>query len=346
MLPKELGFRMPAEWENRSLTFMEWPVREGLWPDGFEDARRGYSQIAKAIAEFEDLIMLTRPDQVMNAKKMCGEKVKIFPIEHDDSWMRDNGPTFIINKNNEIAGINWKFNAWGEKYIPYDKDNEVAKKVLNSLNIPSFDAPIVLEGGSIHVDGDGTLLTTKQCLLNKNRNPELSKSDIENILKDYLAIEKIIWLNNGLYGDETDGHVDNVACFAKPGVIVIQTCTDKNDPNYELNLENLKILENATDAKERKIQIVKIEQPPARYLNGERLTLSYLNYYPVKGGIIVPTFGGNAEASDKAALDTLKKIYPDKKIVPVDGMPIIKGGGNVHCITQQMPFGTPANFKY
>lgn len=344
MIPRELGFRMPAEWENRARTFMEWPVREELWPDGFEDARRGYSKVAKAIAEFEEVVMITRPDLINNAKEMCGEKIKVVPIEQDDSWMRDNGPTFIVNNNNEIAGINWEFNSWGEKYIPYDKDNEVAKKVLELFKVPKYNAPLILEGGSIHVDGQGTLLTTKQCLLNKNRNPNLSQSEIEDILKKYLSIDKFIWLKHGLYGDETDGHVDNVACFGKPGVIVIQVCNDKNDPNYDITLENLKILENTTDAKGRKLEIIKIEQPPVRYLNGQRLTLSYLNYYPVNGGIIVPTFGQDAKDTDKKAIETLQKIYPDRKIVPIDGMPIIKGGGNVHCITQQMPCGTPAKF--
>lgn len=338
MYPKDLGFRMPAEWSKRARTFMEWPIREGLWLDGFKAAREGYAEVAKAIAEFEEIVMLSTHDQVCNAKEMCGEKVKVIEMEHDDSWMRDNGPTFLLNDKKELAGVDWKFNAWGEKYKPYDKDNEVAKKVMDKYKVQSFAAPIVLEGGSIHVDGEGTLLTTEQCLLNKNRNPRLTKAEIEDTLRNYLNVNKVIWLKKGLDGDETDGHIDNLACFAAPGVIVMQVCQDKNDPNYELTLENLRILENATDAKGRKLEIIKLQQPPVTYFKGERLALSYINYYPVNGGIILPVFGGAAKKTDAAAIETLQKLYPDRKIVTVDGMPIIKGGGNVHCITQQMPW--------
>ncbi|WP_407644968.1 agmatine deiminase [Clostridium polyendosporum] len=342
MLPVKLGFRMPAEWEKRLRTFMEWPIREEIWSHGLENAKKGYSQVAKVIAEFEEVIMIARADMVEEAKRMCGEKVKVVPMEHDDSWIRDNGPTFIINSKGELAGVNWKFNAWGEKYTPYDKDDKVAEKVLELYEIPRFDAPIVLEGGSIHVDGEGTLITTEECLLNRKRNPHLTRGHIEEVLTEYLAVEKVIWLKKGLYGDETDGHVDNVACFAKPGTIVIQVCRNREDPNYMITIENLKLLENARDAKDRMFEIIQIEQPPARYLNGERLTLSYINYYPVEGGIILPVFGGDAEHTDKEAIKILQDIYPYRKIVPVDGMPIIKGGGNVHCITQQMPYGSPA----
>lgn len=337
MLPKKLGYRMPAEWETHERTFMEWPVREEIWPDGLEDAKKGYSNVAKAISDFEEIVMIAKPEMLEEAKRMCGSKVKVIPIEHDDSWMRDNGPTFLINDKGEVAGVNWKFNSWGEKYKPYDKDDEVARKVLDLYNVKSFHAPLILEGGSIHVDGEGTLITTEECLLNKNRNKEMTRENIEEALKNYLSVEKIIWLKQGLYGDETDGHVDNVACFAKPGVVVLQVCYDKEDPNYEITQDNLKLLQNIKDAKGRKIEVIHIEQPPVRYLNGERLTLSYLNYYLVNGGVILPVFGGDAEEMDKKAIKTLQEIYPDRKVVPVDGTTIIKGGGNVHCITQQMP---------
>lgn len=336
---------MPAEWEKRLRTFMEWPIRKEIWPHGLENAKKGYSQVAQAIAEFEEVIMITRLDMVEEAKRMCGEKVKIISMDHDDSWIRDNGPTFIINNKGELAGVNWKFNAWGEKYVPYDKDDKVAEKILELYGIPRFDAPIVLEGGSIHVDGEGTLITTEECLLNEKRNPHLSKGHIEEVLTEYLAIKKVIWLSKGLYGDETDGHIDNVACFIKPGTIVIQVCKNREDPNYRISVENLKILENIRDAKGRALEIIQIEEPPTRYLNGDRLTLSYINYYPVEGGIILPVFGEDAEHTDKKAIEILKGIYPDRKVVPVDGMPIIKGGGNVHCITQQMPYGSPAKLS-
>lgn len=340
--PAKMGFWMPAEWEKRARTFMAWPVRSEVWPDGLLEAKLGYANIAKAIAQFEEVVMLVQPHLVSEVREMCGIEVKILPLEHDDSWIRDNGPTFVVNRQRELAAVNWRFNAWGEKYMPYDKDNEVASKILAHYGIPQFDAPLVLEGGSFHVDGEGSLITTEECLLHKNRNPQFDKPEIEEMLKQYLGVKTIIWLKKGLDADETDGHVDNVACFVKPGVVAIQVCLDPKDPNYKRTQDNIKRLEKAVDAKGRRLEIVQIEQPPIRYLRGKRLSMSYLNYYPVSGGIIVPVFGGDARIADQAALQTLTRLYPGRKVVAVDGMPIIKGGGNVHCITQQMPYGVSA----
>nr|WP_092071208.1 agmatine deiminase [Dendrosporobacter quercicolus]NSL49434.1 agmatine deiminase [Dendrosporobacter quercicolus DSM 1736]SDM23202.1 agmatine deiminase [Dendrosporobacter quercicolus] len=342
MVPAKMGFRMPAEWEPRERTFMAWPVRTEIWPDGLKEAQEGYARIAREIAAFEEVVMLVQPHLADEAGRMCGAAVEILPMEHDDSWLRDNGPTFLINGQGELAAVNWQFNAWGGKYQPYDQDNAVAGKLLARYGVPVFEAPLVLEGGSIHVDGEGTLMTTEQCLLNKNRNPQLGKREIERLLGQYLAVDVIFWLKQGLAADETDGHVDNVACFVRPGVIAIQACHDPADLNYSASQENLKLLADFTDAQGRRAEVVQIEQPPVRYWRGQRLSMSYLNYYPVNGGIIVPVFGGDAQATDEAAVRTLQRLYPDRKIVPVDGMPIIKGGGNVHCITQQMPAGIPA----
>ena len=263
-------------------------------------------------------------------------------MEHNDSWMRDNGPTFLTNGKGEVAGVNWKFNAWGGKYSPWELDDLVAPTLLRQLAVPCFNAPLVLEGGSIHVDGEGTLLTTEECLLNKNRNPELKRAEIEELVKQYVNVEQIIWLKRGLYGDETDGHVDNIACFARPGCVILQTCSDPGDPNYAITKENLEILQKARDAKGRKLEIIQIQQPPAGFYQGSRLTLSYLNFYFVNGGIILPVFGGECTETDRLAEQTLQKAFPDREIVKVDGMSLIKEGGNVHCITQQMPAGIPA----
>jgi agmatine deiminase len=196
---------------------------------------------------------------------------------------------------------------------------------------------MVLEGGSIHVDGEGTLLSTKECLLNSNRNPKLTQSEIEAVIKEELNISTFIWLNNGLDGDETDGHIDNIACFAKPGVILIQTCHDKGNPNYSITKECLDILSKAKDAQGRKVSIIEIPNPPIRYYQGKSLTLSYLNFYLVNDGLILPIFGGDAKESDKQAEEVLHSVYPDRQIVKINGMGLIKEGGNVHCITQQMP---------
>lgn len=336
----EKNYYMPAEWEQHERTLIEWPVKESLvWPENYNEVCAGYAKVAKAIAQFETVTMIVNENTAKEAEALCGEKVEYVVIPHNDAWCRDNGPTFLINKEKELSAVNWQFNAWGEKYTPFDLDNEVAPRILNHLQVPYVNSPIILEGGSIHVDGEGTLLTTRECLLNKNRNAHLSQEQIEEEVKEALKVSKIIWLNQGLFGDETDGHVDNVACFAKPGVILIQTCDDPEDPNYEISKENLQILRNATDASGRKLEIIEIPQPPARYYREERLTLSYLNFYMVNGGIILPVFGGEAEKADKRAEEILKEVFPDRKIVAVDGMPLIKEGGNVHCITQQMPKG-------
>lgn len=339
-MQKEYNYYMPAEWEKHDRTYMEWPVKDSLvWPENYEEVCKGYAEVANAISEFETVTMIVNEDTVEEAKKMCKSCVETLTVPHNDAWFRDNGPTFVWNERKELAGINWRFNAWGEKYKPYNLDNEVAPKILEHFNVPSLDASIVLEGGSIHVDGEGTLLSTEQCLLNPNRNPDLTREQIEEVVKKNLKISKIIWLKRGLFGDETDGHIDNIACFAKPGVVLIQACYDPEDPNYDITRENLEILDQATDALGRKLEIIEILQPPIRFFKGIRLTLSYLNFYFVNKGIILPVFGEDATETDKMAENILQKIYPDRKIVKVDGIPLIKEGGNVHCITQQMPAG-------
>lgn len=331
---------MPGEWEQHVRTLIEWPVKNSLvWPDNYREVCQGYVQVAMAISEFEPVTMIVNEDTYEEAKDLCQGKVELLTIAHNDAWCRDNGPTFLWNNERKLAGVNWKFNAWGEKYKPYDLDHEVAPKVLKYFETTCLNAPLVLEGGSIHVDGEGTLLTTEECLLNPNRNPHMTREEIEQEVKRYLNVSKIIWLRRGLFGDETDGHIDNVACFAKPGVILLQSCYDKEDPNYEITQENLTVLGKESDAKGRKIEIIEIPQPPARYYKGERLTLSYLNFYLVNQGIILPIFGDEAQASDEKAQQILQHIFPERKIVTVDGMALIKEGGNVHCITQQMPQG-------
>ncbi|MCX7923290.1 MAG: agmatine deiminase family protein [Clostridia bacterium] len=339
MLPKGYNYKMPPEWAKHKCTFMEWPIKEALWPEPFEEILPAFADVANTIAEFEPVYLIAKPDVAKQALEFCSPKVKVVEFEHDDSWIRDNGPTFVVNPEGKVAGINWIFNAWGGKY-PCENDNLVAPKILDYIGVPRFDVPIVMEGGSIHVDGEGTLLTTEECLLNKNRNPHISREEIEDTLKQYLGVEKFIWLRKGLYGDDTDGHVDNVACFAKPGIIIMQTCSNPNDPNYEISRENIETLKKSTDAKGRRFEIVQIEQPPAAYYEDTHLTLSYLNFYFVNGGIILPVFGGECSETDKAAESTLAKVFPDRKIAKVNGIKLVRGGGNVHCLTQQMPEGT------
>lgn len=328
---------MPPEWAPHERTLLSWPVqRSCIHPENYTEICLGYAEVVKAIASFEPVTLLVEAETRPHAEALCGQGIDYLEIPHNDAWFRDNGPTFVLHEQQQL-GLHWIFNAWGEKYTPYTQDAAAGALVLKELGIPCREIPLVLEGGSIHTDGEGTLLTTEQCLLNPNRNPEKSRAEIEAILKETLGIQKILWLKHGLFGDETDGHVDNVACFAKPGTLIMQVCNQPNDPNYAITQENLAILQKERDAQNRALEIIPIEQPPARDYQGERLTLSYLNFYLVNGGLILPVFGGDAAETDQAAQEILQRVFPTRKIVTTDGVKLIKEGGNVHCITQQMP---------
>ncbi|MFT8872580.1 MAG: agmatine deiminase family protein [Sporolactobacillus sp.] len=331
--------RMPAEWDTHERTLVSWPVRRSMCdPDNYETVCAGYEQLVRTIAAFEAVtLFVNREDEAMLSRRFSDwDAIDICVIAHDDSWVRDNGPTFVA-ADGALAGINWRFNAWGEKYTPYDRDDRLAADYLAQRGIRRIDVPLVLEGGSIHTDGCGTLLTTEQCLLNPNRNPELSRHEIETVLKRQLGVRHIIWLKDGLPGDETDGHVDNLACFAAPAKVLMQVCSDADDEGAEASRVNLEVLASAHDADGRIIEVEPIQQPPARFYQGRRLTLSYLNFYFVNGGLIVPVFGGDAARTDQLALEALHRVFPDRRIQPIDGMALVTEGGNVHCATQQIP---------
>lgn len=339
MYPRELAYTMPAEWVSHTRTFISWPVQDSMvYPEDYASVCSGYEEIIRAISEFEPVTVVVNPaDLIEVSGRFTGMQVDCLPIEHNDAWLRDNGPTFLTGADGSLAAVNWGFNAWGGKYEPWDQDDQVAPAIIAHTGVKQFDAPLVMEGGSIHTDGEGTLLTTEECLLNVNRNPELDGQQIEALLQQFVNIDKIIWLKRGLSGDETDGHVDNVACFAAPGKVIIQVCNDPSDDNYAITQENLATLNQTVDAKGRRLEIIQLEQPPLRTYNGKRLTLSYLNFYFVNGGIILPVFGGDAAGTDRKAEEALAAAFPDRKIRTVNGMGIIKEGGNVHCTTQQMP---------
>jgi agmatine deiminase len=341
MNPKELKYKMPPEWAPHVRTFVSWPVQDSMcYPENYEIVCEGYAEIILAIAEFEPVIVVVNPAEIAQMPRCFPEGlVEYLPLAHNDSWLRDNGPTFLVNDLGEVAGINWRFNAWGGKYAPWDLDDQVAPQILRHLGLKCFDSSLVLEGGSIHVDGEGTLLTTEECLLNSNRNRELSKVEIEKELKNYLNVQKVIWLKNGLFGDETDGHIDNIACFAAPGKILMQVCSDPADENYETTRINMEILHKTKDARGRSLEIIPIQQPPRLDYKNKRLTLSYLNFYFVNQGIILPIFGGEAAGTDRLAREILQSVFPTRRIRPIDGMKVIPEGGNVHCLTQQQPLG-------
>jgi agmatine deiminase len=257
--------------------------------------------------------------------------------------MRDTGPTFDVNETGNVAGVDWAFNDYGNKDNKpedgYADSAALATRILERVGSRQFQAPLVLEGGSIHVDGEGTLLTSEQCLLNPNRNPDLSRQQIEAMLCDYTGSKKVIWLGQGLLDDDTDGHVDNLACFVRPGTVMALTCNDPEDDNYSALQDNLARLRQATDARGRPLEIIEVEQPEKRInpVNGLRLAMSYINFYIANGAVVVPGF--DQPDRDAAAVRALEQAFPEREVVQVPGQDIIPGGGNVHCITQQQPRG-------
>jgi agmatine deiminase len=346
---------MPGEFEKHDGTWMLWPERPDNWRQGGKPAQKAFVAVATAISQFEPVTMGVSHAQFTNARNMLPGNVRVVEMSNNDSWMRDCGPTFVID-GKKVRAVDWDFNAWGGLlgglYFPWDLDDMVARKVAEIERVDRYKAPLVLEGGSIHADGEGTLLTTRECLLNENRNPDKTQAVIEGLLSEYLNLDKFIWLNRGIYNDETNGHVDNICCFIRPGVVALAWTDDKSDPQYEISQENYEILQSATDAKGRKLEIHKIHIPKPVLITkeesegvdaiegtlpreeGDRLAASYINFYMCNGGAVVPTFG---DPQDKVALAQLQQLMPDRKVVSVSAREILLGGGNVHCITQQQP---------
>lgn len=339
----QVPYWMPPEWMTHERTFVSWPVQSSMCqPDMYAGVCHGYADMIAAIAEFEPVTVLVNPGEeaavracMMDMHNACS--VSFLTVPHNDSWLRDNGPTFVRTEMGERVGINWRFNAWGGKYTPWDLDDAVAPAILSAQGLRRVDAPLVMEGGSFHTDGEGTLLTTEQCLLHPNRNPSLTREEIAFQLQKHLGIETILWLGQGLDGDETDGHIDNLACFAAPGKVLLQVCQDRTDPNADITDAALFVLAQARDACGRRIEVIEIPQPPRRMGPEGRLTLSYLNFYFVNGGLILPVFGGDAKETDLQAIRILSDVFPERRIRTIDGMAIVTEGGNVHCATQQMP---------
>jgi agmatine deiminase len=335
--PREEGFFMPGEWAPHRRCWMAWPTRESLWHGRIEAAREAYAAAAKAIARFEPVTMIAAPENVADVSLYCGGGVGCLPMEHDDSWMRDSGPTFLIDGAGNIAGVDWVFNGWGERYQPYDKDAQLAGNLIEHLDIERYDTRLVLEGGAVHADGEGTILTTESVVLDPGRNPGLSRAEAERELCDLLGGETVIWLGDGLSDDDTGGHVDNLACFAAPGVVIALSSRDQRDSNYAALQDNLDRLRKARDARGRLLEVIEVEQPKARRGDhGQRLALSYVNFYLCNGGVIVPQF---EDARDDDAMDRIADAFPGRKAVPVIATDLVHGGGGLHCITQQQPTG-------
>jgi len=355
--PLKDGFRMPGEFEQHSSTWMLWPERPDIWRLGGKPAQKLFSNIANTISKFEPVSVGVSPREYMHARSLLNSDIRVVEMSFDDVWIRDCGPIGVVNVvTAEIRCVDWEFNAWGGLngglYFPWDKDNLVARKVAEIERLDMYRVSMILEGGSIHVDGDGTLITTEECLLNPNRNPKLTKTEIEETLKSFLGIENIIWLKKGVYFDEAGGHIDNLCCFVKPGVIALTWTDDQKDPQYEISYDAYEILVNSKDTKGRFFKVEKIHQPKPTFITeeesadldqiegsyprlpGDRLAASYINYYVCNGGVIVPIFN---DPQDQLALEKVQALYPDREVVGMPAREILLGGGNIHCITQQIP---------
>jgi len=354
-VPKQDGFRMPGEHEPQEQVWMAWPVRPDNWRDNGKPAQEEFVKVASAIAQSTPVTFIVGPEHYSQARAAIPNEINVLEIPSDDAWMRDIGATYVVNHQGERRAIDWKFNAWGGKvdglYDSWDQDDAVASQMAATTGDRVYKAPLVLEGGSIHVDGEGTCYTTEECLLHPSRNPNLTKGEIESLLKDYLNIEKIIWLPLGLCNDETNGHIDNILHVIRPGVVALTFCEDPNDPQFAISQAAYDVLNTSQDAQGRTLQIIKLPMPGPLFVTeeessglessdfverqaGERLAASYANFLITNGIVVWPMLD---EKTDGLAAKILQDAFPDHKLMGVSTRNILLGGGNIHCITQQVP---------
>lgn len=354
--PARDGFRMPAESAPHAGCWMLWPERPDNWRREAGPAQQAFAAVATAISGFEPLTMGVSASHFAAARAQLPARIRVVEMSHDDAWMRDVGPTGVVNDAGEVRGVDWPFNAWGGRegglYASWDLDDQVAGKVLEIEGAARYRAPLINEGGAIHVDGEGTALVTEQCLLNHNRNPGLTRARIERHLKDYLGVSCIVWLGQGVCNDETDGHVDNLACFVRPGQVCLTWCDDPRDPQQAISADALERLMAARDARGRRFRVHKLPAPGPLHMSareaagirrqrgsharvaGWRLAGSYVNFYLANGGLVMPLLDPR---TDRAAARVLRQAFPRRRLVGVPAREILLGGGNIHCITQQVP---------
>ncbi len=338
--PRELGYYMPAEWSPHEAIWLAWPHDPTTFISGVEKVEETYVQIVKLI-HCDEQVNLFVKDEAMKQKttalfKKNGidlGKVRFFEFNYADVWFRDYGPIFVVNCSGELAMVRWDFNSWGEKYEELLKDRQIPQVMNSVMGLKCFEPGIVLEGGSIDVNGKGTLLTTEQCLLNKNRNSRLKKEEIERFLKDYLGVNCIIWLKNGIAGDDTDGHIDDIARFVNPNTAVC-AYEEGDDENSEPLRKNYELLCKSTDQDGKKLKVIKLPMPGNVAYEGKRLPASYTNFYIGNRTVLVPTFESE---NDKVAISILQKLFPKRRVVGVNCVDLICGFGAIHCITQQQP---------
>ncbi|HEV7475662.1 MAG TPA: agmatine deiminase family protein [Pyrinomonadaceae bacterium] len=343
--PSELGYRMPAEWHRHEATWLTWPKDPETWPDRVPLVEKIFLQMMAALAPHEIVNLLVDDEEAEASVRARlafpgAENIHFHQIPTVDSWIRDYGPNFLINDKAQLAYNDWIFNAWGNKYEELKQDDAIPARLQSFLNLPRFAPGIVMEGGSIEVNGAGCVLTTEQCLLNPNRNPHLNQSQIEQHLKDYLGVEKVLWLGEGIVGDDTDGHIDDIARFVAPDVIVCAVEDDTEDANYKLLQDNLHRLQLLTDTKGRGFEIVTLPMPgvvggtSTDNRNLDRLPASYANFYIANNVVLAPVFG---RANDARTLETLQRLFSTRRVVGINCEPLVWGMGTIHCVTQQQP---------
>ena len=344
-LPRELGFRMPAEWHLHSATWLTWPKDPETWPDRVELAQEIFLRMMAALTPYERVNLLvddetTEQDVRLRCKFESAANIVFHHLPTLDSWIRDYGPNFLISDQGDLAFNDWRFNAWGDKYEELKQDDRIPKLLEPVIGARRFEPAIVMEGGSIEVNGAGCVLTTEQCLLNPNRNPHLSRGEIEQYLKDYLGVEMVLWLGEGIVGDDTDGHIDDIARFVEPNVIVTVVEEDPTDANYKLLQDNLERLKAMTDVDGRAFDIVTLPMPgivggaSTDKRNLDRLPASYANFYIGNRVVLAPVFG---HENDERAIAILQSLFPTRRVVPINCEPLVWGMGTIHCLTQQQP---------
>jgi agmatine deiminase len=340
--PAALGFRMPAEWEPQSAIWLSWPHNLATWPGQFRPIPGVFAKIVAQISRFEDVRINCAAALQPRAKRLCEQagadmaKVTFYNHPTNDAWCRDHGPIFVRNdRTGEIAVTDWVHNAWGGKYPPYDLDNQIPPSIAKKLGLRRFENDMVLEGGSIDVNGQGLLLTSEQCLLNKNRNPELTQEAIERNLQDFLGVKKVLWVGEGIVGDDTDGHIDDITRFYKPDGFVTVVESNKRDPNHRLLQDVLQRLKSFRTPAGKKFDIVELPMPKPFAFRGQQVPASYANFLIINGAVLVPQF--RQKKRDAEVCEILGGCFPGREIIPIDCYELIWGLGTLHCISQQQP---------
>ncbi|HEV7137803.1 MAG TPA: agmatine deiminase [Steroidobacteraceae bacterium] len=355
--PAAEGYWMPAEFEPHEATWLLWPERTDNWREGARPAQEAVLKVANAIRHFERVRLGVRPEHIESVREIAPAGVQLASIDYDDIWVRDTGPTFLVAEQPDtLRSVQWRFNAWGGLYQPFARDltvpREISADAFGREMRDRYAAPIVLEGGAIHVDGQGTVMLTEECVLNPNRNPGMTREQVEAVLRQYLGVDQFIWLGKGVFNDETSGHVDNLACFAGPGRVCLTWTDDRNDPQYAISLDAWERLNEARDAQGRRLEVFKVPMPGPLHMTaeeanglvpsesmkrrhaGDRLAASYVNFYLANGGVIMPLLDAR---TDEQAAAVLRRACPGRVIVGVPAREILLGGGGIHCITQQIP---------